>query len=503
MTLSLRLDLRQTQGLVMTPQLQQAIKLLQLSNLELASYVETELEQNPFLERQEAPDEPALPDEAPRVSRDGADGQALSGELARFNESEGQGWSGAPEDGWIDPGHDSLPNGLGINDLGPVGRGGSADFSEHLEDLGERLSRPKTLREHLMEQLQLDLPAGPERLIGAHLIDLVDDTGYLRADPAEVAGRLGCEVAQVEAVRARLQQCDPPGVCACTLEQCLALQLAERDRLDPAMQALLAHLDLLAQAEFQTLVRICGLLPDDLPEMVAELKSLDPKPGLAFASEPVQTVVPDIFVSAIQGGGWRVELNSATLPRVLVNVAYYAEISRHGRDEGARGYVSERFHSANWLAKALDQRARTVLRVAEAVVERQVAFLRHGVQQLRPLVLRDIALATDLHESTVSRATAGKYIATPRGNFPFKYFFSNALAGAGGEGSHAAEAIRQQIKGMIDREDRDRVLSDDQIVEILRAQGVVIARRTVAKYRESLCIPSSVQRRRAKALRLA
>jgi RNA polymerase sigma-54 factor len=500
MALSLRLDLRQSQGLVMTPQLQQAIKLLQLSNLELATYVETELEQNPFLERQEEPDERAESEDAPGAGRDG---ETLSDEFAQFSESEAQGWSGVAEDGWADPGRDGLPNGLGINDLGPIGRGGSIDFSDDIESLGERLSRAKSLREHLMEQLQLDLPPGPDRLIGAHLIDLVDDAGYLRAELAEVASRLGCEVAAVEAVLARLQQCDPPGVCACTLEQCLALQLAERGRLDPAMQALLAHLDLLAQADFQTLLKVCGVLPEDLPEMVAELKSLDPKPGLAFASEPVQTVVPDIFVSAIAGGGWRVELNSATLPRVLVNVAYHAELSRKARDDGARSYVSERFHSATWLTKALDQRARTVLRVAEAVVERQVAFLRHGVQKLRPLVLRDIALATDLHESTVSRATAGKYIATPRGNFPFKYFFSNAIAGAGGEGSHAAEAIRQQIKAMIEREDRDQVLSDDQIVDMLRTRGVVLARRTVAKYRESLSIPSSVQRRRAKALRLA
>lgn len=503
MTLSLRLDLRQTQGLVMTPQLQQAIKLLQLSNLELASYVDTELEQNPFLERQEEADERAVPEETPVAVPDGAHGTALNGEPAQFDESEGQGWSGAPEDGWVDPARDGLPNGLGINSLGPVGRGGSTDFSDDMEDVGERLSRPETLREHLMEQLQLDLPAGPERLIGAYLIDLVDDTGYLRADPAEVALRLGCDAARVEVVLARLQQFDPPGVCAATLEQCLALQLAERRRLDPAMQALLAHLSLLAQAQFHALIKICGVLPDDLPEMVAEIKSLDPKPGLAFASEPVQAVVPDILVSASPGGGWRVELNGATLPRVLVNVAYYAELSRHAGDERARSYVSERFQTANWLTKALDQRARTVLRVAEAVVERQVAFLRHGVQQLRPLVLRDIALATDLHESTVSRATAGKYIATPRGNFPFKYFFSNALAGASGETSHAAEAIRQQIKALIEREDRDRVLSDDQIVDMLRTQGVVIARRTVAKYRESLSIPSSVQRRRVKALRLA
>jgi RNA polymerase sigma-54 factor len=280
------------------------------------------------------------------------------------------------------------------------------------------------------------------------------------------------------------------------------LQLREANRLDPAMAALLDHLELLVAADFGALARICGVLAEDLPEMIAEIKALYPKPGLAYASEPVAAVVPDIFVQPTPDA-WRVELNGATLPRVLVNHSYYVELARQATDKPAKAYLTERLQAANWLVKALDQRARTVLKVAEAVVAHQLPFLNHGVHRLRPLLLRDIAEVTELHESTVSRATADKYLATPRGNFPFRYFFSNALPGVGGGASHAAEAIRQQIKAMIDREDPLHVLSDDQIVEALRRFGVAVARRTVAKYRDSLAIPSSVQRRRAKALGLA
>jgi RNA polymerase sigma-54 factor len=514
MSLSLRLDLRQSQSLVMTPQLQQAIKLLQLSNLELATYVEGELEQNPLLEREE-PDTAGAEAEIGAPPGDGSDGRAAGPEAEANSElngglemtgdgGPGDGWSGASEDGWSESGPDRAAlDGLAVNGIAPFGRGGSTDFGDEASDFEARLSRPKTLREHLIEQLVVDLPAGVERLIGLHLIDLIDEAGYLREDLDQVASRLGCPVAQAEAVLARLQIFDPPGVFARSLEECLALQLKDRDRLDPAMAALLDHLDLLAQVEFPALIKACGVLPDDLPEMIAELKALNPKPGLIFAQDPLEAVVPDIFVLPTPGGGWRVELNGATLPKVLVNRAYHSELTRQTVDKRAREYVSERFQSANWLVKALDQRARTVLRVAEAVVARQLPFLHQGVHYLRPLVLRDIAAATDLHESTVSRATADKYVATPRGNFPFRYFFSNALPGTDGDASHSAEAIRQQVKVMIEREDPDGVLSDDQITLLLRAEGIAIARRTVAKYRESLGIASSVQRRRAKALRLA
>jgi RNA polymerase sigma-54 factor len=498
MSLSLRLDVRQTQALVMTPQLQQAIKLLQLGNLELATYVQGELEQNPFLERQEESAEASPEQPSAEPAREGA----LDGAPDMTpHQDAADAWSTAPDEGWADPGEQGS-TWLDVTSVGPSGRGRSNDFSDDRLDLEARLSRPKSLREHLIEQLQVDLPPGPERIIGMHLIDLVDESGYLAGDLAEVASRLGCPMTEVEAVLARLQHFDPPGVLARSVKECLALQLRDAGRLDPAMQALLEHLHLLVQGDMDRLLKVCGVLPDDLPEMLAELRALNPKPGLMFANEVVETVVPDVFVLPVTGG-WRVELNAATLPKVLVNTAYYAELSSRTVDKRAKEYLAERFQSASWLVKALDQRARTLLRVAEAVVARQLGFLNHGVQQLRPMVLRDIAEATEMHESTISRATADKYVATPRGNFPFKYFFSNALPATNGEASHAAEAIRQQVKTMIEREDPERVLSDDQIVAALRAAGVSIARRTVAKYRESLAIPSSVARRRSKALRLA
>ncbi|MGH6904777.1 MAG: RNA polymerase factor sigma-54 [Geminicoccaceae bacterium] len=501
MSLSLRLDLRQSQALVMTPQLQQAIKLLQLPNLELAAYVATELEQNPFLESAEA-----AADEFGPGDEDAPDADTRSAELTGslemdFGEAPGGGAESA-EDGWADPQRDDLPRGLEVGSLAQTGRGGGLDFFEPRADFEARLSQPKSLRDHLIEQLQLDLPPGPERLIGLHLIDLVDEAGYLRDALSEVAERLGCPVTTVEAVLECLQQFDPPGVFARSLKECLALQLREANRLDPAMAALLDHLELMVAADLGALARACKVLEEDLPEMIAEIKALYPKPGLAYASEPVAAIVPDIFVQ-LASGAWRVELNSATLPRVLVNHSYYLELSGQATDKPAKAYLSERLQTANWLVKALDQRARTLLKVAEAVVAHQLPFLNHGVHRLRPLLLRDIAEATELHESTVSRATADKYVATPRGNFPFRYFFSNALPGVGGGASHAAEAIRQQIKAMIDREEPMNVLSDDQIVAALRRLGVAIARRTVAKYRDSLAIPSSVQRRRAKALGLA
>jgi RNA polymerase sigma-54 factor len=500
MPLSLRLDLRQSQSLVMTPQLQQAIKLLQLPNLELAAYVAQELEQNPFLEAAEAGDDlaAASEDDAEQDSRSAE----LTGSLVMDAGEAPGGSAGSSDDGWADPQRDDLPRGLAVDGLAQIGRGGSLDFAEPGPDLEARLSQPKNLRDHLVEQLHLDLPAGAERLIGLHLIDLVDDAGYLREPLEEVAARLGCPLAAVESVLARLQQFDPPGVFARSLRECLALQLREANRLDPAMAALLEHLELLVEADPTSLARRCGVAEDDLSEMIAEIKALRPKPGLAYASEPVAAVVPDIFVQRTPSG-WRVELNAATLPRVLVNHNYFVELSRQASDKPAKAYLSERLQSANWLLKALDQRARTLLKVAEAVVARQLPFLEHGVHHLRPLLLRDIAEITDLHESTVSRATAEKYLATPRGNFPFRYFFSNALPAVAGGAGHATEAIRQQIKVMIEREDPGNVLSDDQIVEALHRAGVVIARRTVAKYRDCLAIPSSVQRRRTKALGLA
>lgn len=495
----------------MTPQLQQAIKLLQLGNLDLATYVEQELEQNPFLEKREEPadrePERGSPDQPNGSTGDDGSSQ-LSGspDFVTNEQASGEGWSGSGEDGWREPEREAPLQGVEtqsvIDSFGYAGRGGSMAFDDDVDSLENRASRPKSLHEHLFEQIQLTIPDGPERLIADHLIDLVDDDGYLRGDLDDVAALMGCEPEAAEAVLSKLQQCDPPGVCARSLKECLALQLRDLDRFDPAMATLLDHLELLAKAEFGQLHKICGVLADDIPEMIAEIKALNPKPGQGFAEQPVDAVVPDIFILPMPSG-WRVELNTATLPKLIVNNEYHTQVRKGATDAKAKEYVNERIQSANWLIKALDQRARTVLKVTEAVVERQGDFLTYGVSHLKPLVLRDIAEAIEMHESTVSRATADKFVATPRGTYPFKYFFSNALPSSNGEGGHAAEAIRQKIKQLIDGEKPDEVLSDDQVVSLLRAEGVSIARRTVAKYRESLSIPSSVQRRREKSLKLA
>lgn len=506
MSTSLRLDLRQSQSLVMTPQLQQAIKLLQLGNLELTTFVEQELEQNPFLEKREDAAEP-LGEPPSAAAGDNGDG-ALSGtpDFVTNEQVNGEGWSGSGEDGWNKAEHEAPLPGVGVehvsDSFGYVGRGGSMSFDDDGEGLESRSSRPKSLQEHLIEQMLLDLQSGPERLIAHHLIDLVDEAGYIRGDLDEVVTRLGCNPDLAGEVLAKLQRFDPPGVCARSLKECLALQLRDRNRLDPAMEILLDHLDALARADVAQLHRICGVMADDIPDMISEIKALNPKPGLGFAEAPIDAVVPDIFIFPMPSG-WRVELNTATLPKLIVNNDYHIQVRKGVDDAKAKEYVSERFQSANWLIKALDQRARTVLKVTEAVVERQGDFLTYGVSHLKPLVLRDIAAAIDMHESTVSRATADKFVATPRGTYLFKYFFSNALASTDGEGGHAAEAIRQKIKQLIDAEAPGGILSDDQIVGLLRATGVSIARRTVAKYRESLAIPSSIQRRREKSLKLA
>jgi len=506
MSVSIRLDLRQSQSLVMTPQLQQAIKLLQLGNLELATYVQQELEQNPFLERQEEPDD-VVKETSSTVSGD--DGSAvLSGtpDFVTEDGASGDGWSGSGEDGWAETEKNTPIAGFDVEHVADgfayVGRGGTMAFDEAGDSLEDRASRAKTLQEHLIEQMLLDIPDGPERLIAYHLIEMVDESGYLKGELCDVVARLACEESLVEEVLARLHRFDPPGVCARSVKECLALQLRELDRLDPAMAILLDNLDALAKADVAQLHKICGVLPEDIPEMIAELKALNPKPGLGFAEAPIDAVVPDLFILPV-AGGWRVELNTATLPKLIINNDYHTIVRKGMKDARGKEYVNERYQAANWLIKALDQRARTVLKVAEAVVERQDAFLAHGIMHLKPLVLRDIAEAIEMHESTVSRATADKFVATARGNYPFKYFFSNALPSADGEGGHAAEAIRQTIKQMIDDEEPAKVLSDDQIVALLRAKGISIARRTVAKYREALLIPSSVQRRREKSLGLA
>jgi RNA polymerase sigma-54 factor len=498
MAVAPRLELRQSQALVMTPQLQQAIKLLQMSNLELSTYVEQELEQNPLLERDESEPEAYADtgaEDAPAPAEsDGVSALEISadGTQTERNDApdadEGDLWDAEAQP--VGPGRERTD--------WSTGSGASGDML----GLEQTLSDKESLRDHLVRQLHMDLGEPQDKLIGLHLIDMLDDAGYLVGDLAQVAELMGCGVERVEKTLDLLQQLDPPGVFARSLAECLKLQLRDRNRYDPIMEVLLNNLDLVGRRDIPALTRLCGVDAEELAEMVAEIRSLSPKPALAFEHGIAQPVTPDIFMRPKAGGGWLVELNSETLPRVLLNNQYYAEISQSARSKDDKRYISDCFQSASWLVKSLHQRATTILKVATEIVRQQDAFFAHGVKYLRPLILRDIAAEIEMHESTVSRVTTNKYMATPRGIYELKYFFTPAIGNTLGGASHSAESVRHTIKALIDGEPADNVLSDDRIVEILRKEGMDVARRTVAKYREAMRISSSVQRRREKAVRL-
>ncbi|MDA0785646.1 MAG: RNA polymerase factor sigma-54 [Proteobacteria bacterium] len=487
MALTTRLDVRQTQAPVMTPQLQQAIKLLQLSNLELAAFVETELEENPLLEREDAIiEDESVPAET--GTNAGDDGDAVT-----LTSREGLGSDEAPLD-------TDYSNVLQDDPFRSAGGGAPAPRgdSDSLPGIDQTMASEVTLREHLTEQLDLSIADPTDRLIGRALIDSLDERGFLTASVEELAEQLGCEIPLIERVLKSLQAFEPTGVFARDVIECFALQLAERDRLDPAMQAMLDNLDFLTKHDLPGLRRACGVDEEDLIDMLAELKTLDPKPAAAFENTNTEYITADVMMRAKQGGGWEIELNNDTLPRVLVNRAYYAEITSATRGKEDKEFVQERFQAANWLVRALDQRARTILKVAAEIIRQQDAFFRLGVAHLRPLILADIADAVSLHESTISRVTTNKYMATPRGLFELKYFFTTAINSTTDGETHSAESVRHKIKLLIDNESAKSILSDDKIVDMLRGDGVEIARRTVAKYRDSLKIPSSVERRRMK-----
>lgn len=500
MSLAAKLQLRQTQSLIMTPQLMQSIRLLQLTHVELERFVDEEIERNPLLERAEPADEPGgepEPEIRPASAEDpdwfsednsGLDARTMAGEFDTsleniFPDEPGMSQPIGPD---LTSHWKSAP--------GPGSAGAAPDGFE-LEDVA---AAARTLRDHVGEQIGFTFADPADRLIAMELADALDETGYLQAEPSEVAERLGTDEARVIDVLARCQTFDPPGIFARNLSECLALQLAARDRYDPAMQTLVAHLELLARRDFATLVRICGVDEEDLLDMMAEIRSLDPRPGLAFATGATDSIVPDVLVRPANDGSWQVELNPDALPRVLVDQVYFAEVSSRTRSAADKEFLAECLQSANWLTRSLDQRAKTILKVASEIVRQQDAFLVHGVRRLKPLNLRTIADAIGMHESTVSRVTANKYMLTPRGVFELRYFFTAAIAAAGGGEAHSSEAVRDRIRQLIDEEPAVDVLSDDAIVDMLRKTGVDIARRTVAKYREGMNIPSSVQRRREK-----
>ncbi len=457
MSLSPKLEVRQSQNLVMTPQLQQAIKLLQLSNLELMSYVEQEVEQNPMLEQAD-PNQPERGDgpnidQGPEENAESADAGdsgerapegAIEAEQAVPDSADFSSESGLPKE-------DDAPLDVDLNEaigseptepayasdaatidgFGPS-HGGRTDFSDSGYTLEQNTSEGLSLTDHLLEQLNVDVEDAVDRIIGVHLIDAVDDAGYLTGDLDLVAEMIGCSRERVDCTLEILKRFDPPGAFAGSLAECLALQLADLDRLDPAMETFLENLDLLAKHDLGALARHCNVDAEDIADMINEIRALDPKPGLRFGSEIIQAVVPDVFVRPSPSGGWHIELNGDTLPKVLVNMQYHATISGKAASSKDKAYISERLNSANWLVKSLDQRANTILKVATELVRQQDGFLAHGIEYLKPLNLRDIAQVIDMHESTVSRVTANKYLSTPRGIYPMKYFFTSAISSAAG-----------------------------------------------------------------------
>ncbi len=513
MSMGIGLQIRQSQSLVMTPQLQQAIKLLQMSNLDLTDYVAQEIESNPLLEaasqvpdeRRERPDDVAEKPEK-TASTDDLSTTMREDNLSRAEETFDTGM----ENVYADESHADRqaegaaamteaagPGGDEASGWASMGKSGGGGFDSPEYDLEGVVASEVSLRDHLLEQIGMTVAPHRIRAIAAYLVEYIDDVGYMRADEATIAERLGANPKDIEAGLAIVQGCDPSGVGARNLAECLKLQLRDRNRLDPAIGCLLDNLELLAQAKIPALMKLCGVGQEDMREMIEEVRALDPKPGARFHSEIAQTMIPDVFVRRNAMGGWNVELNTDTLPRVLVNERYASEISEGGAT--VKAYLNDCMQSANWLAKSLDQRARTILRVSSEIVRQQDGFFEYGIEQLRPLNLKTVADAIDMHESTVSRVTSNKYISTTRGVFELKFFFTAAIGAIGGGDSYSAESVRFMIKKMIDEETTDAVLSDDRIVKILREDGIDIARRTVAKYRESMDIPSSVQRRRRKA----
>ncbi|PCJ97808.1 MAG: RNA polymerase sigma-54 factor [Zetaproteobacteria bacterium] len=475
---SQKLNLQQSQQLVMTPQLQQAIKLLQLSNVELGEFIEEELEKNPLLEKDEGesdahPDDGA--DDTTAVSNEGKD------------EIEAAFESGA---GDFDGG----------SSMADMGAGGSLKFDSADDSFENRMSADKSLREHLTEQLNMAFADKRDHMIGVLLIDRLDESGYLRDDVDVLAERLGCSTGRIHNLLIRMKQFDPTGVFAIDLPECLALQLEEKGTFDTPMRLLVENLALLGDHDFKGLAKICGVNSTYLMDMVEEIKCLNPKPAAEFDHLVVQTAIPDVLMKRMPknlGGGWRVELNSETLPRVLINQEYYTQVSQGTKGKKDREYVTTQLASANWLVRALDQRAQTILKVSSSLVEQQDAFFNYGIEFLKPLTLKDIAEEIGMHESTVSRVTTNKYIGTPRGIFELKFFFSTALISSDGV-VYSSEAVKARVKALIDAEESSKILSDDKIVVILKGEGIDIARRTVAKYREAMHIGSSVQRRKQK-----
>lgn len=470
------LQLRLSQQLAMTPQLQQAIRLLQLSTLELQQELQQALESNPLLEQIDTHEE--------IDTRETQDSETLDTADA-LEQKE------MPEELPLDASWDTIytagtPSGTSgdyIDDELPVYQGETT----------------QTLQDHLMWQVELTPFSDTDRAIATSIVDAVDDTGYLTVPLEDILESMGDEeidIDEVEAVLKRIQRFDPVGVAAKDLRDCLLIQLSQFDKTTPWLEEarliISDHLDLLANHDFRTLMRVTRLKEDVLKEAVNLIQSLDPRPGQSIQTGEPEYVIPDVLVRK-HNGHWTVELNSDSIPRLQIN-QHYASMCNNARNDGDSQFIRSNLQDAKWLIKSLESRNDTLLRVSRCIVEQQQAFFEQGEEYMKPMVLADIAQAVEMHESTISRVTTQKYLHSPRGIFELKYFFSSHVNTEGG-GEASSTAIRALVKKLIAAENPAKPLSDSKLTSLLSEQGIMVARRTVAKYRESLSIPPSNQRK--------
>ncbi|CTT96662.1 RNA polymerase factor sigma-54 [Escherichia coli] len=470
------LQLRLSQQLAMTPQLQQAIRLLQLSTLELQQELQQALESNPLLEQIDTHEE--------IDTRETQDSETLDTADA-LEQKE------MPEELPLDASWDTIytagtPSGTSgdyIDDELPVYQGETT----------------QTLQDYLMWQVELTPFSDTDRAIATSIVDAVDETGYLTVPLEDILESIGDEeidIDEVEAVLKRIQRFDPVGVAAKDLRDCLLIQLSQFDKTTPWLEEarliISDHLDLLANHDFRTLMRVTRLKEDVLKEAVNLIQSLDPRPGQSIQTGEPEYVIPDVLVRK-HNGHWTVELNSDSIPRLQIN-QHYASMCNNARNDGDSQFIRSNLQNAKWLIKSLESRNDTLLRVSRCIVEQQQAFFEQGEEYMKPMVLADIAQAVEMHESTISRVTTQKYLHSPRGIFELKYFFSSHVNTEGG-GEASSTAIRALVKKLIAAENPAKPLSDSKLTSLLSEQGIMVARRTVAKYRESLSIPPSNQRK--------
>jgi RNA polymerase sigma-54 factor len=505
------LQLRQSQNLVMTQSMQQSLKILQLSSLELSEYIDAELEKNPLLEVEgETEDKDAIKETAEDFDRedvekdfserdtvDNFDSKDFSEKESDLDGDFSSSWNASDEQSYS---RDDSYNSENVLDI----KKSSMAEDDAGTIIEKTITKEISLKDHLFDQINVDFGENKDKIIAEHIIDMVDASGYLSSETLDediknLAEQLGCEVDDIEYVIRRLQKCDPLGVCSRNLKECLKTQLKERKTMDPAIEKLVDNLELLAKGEIDKLRKVCGVDAEDLTEMIKEIKSLNPRPAVGFSEDKVQTKHADLILEK-KNGQWQLDLNWELMPKIALRRDYYNKIKANKLKGDDKKYVTEHYNSANFLLRAVHQRCETMLKVGEAIVLKQTQFLDKGINYLRPISMKNIAEEVGMHESTIGRVVANKYIATPRGVYELKYFFTTGLASTAnsGEAEFSSETARHIIKEMIEGE--KQVLSDDDIANMLKEKGIDIARRTVAKYREAMNIPTSAVRKRLKKI---